>query len=59
MTDEEWFEVYELLWHAAWLYGTQNDRRELLAIKARIEAAMSLRTTVTDIAPPPMSLDEG
>lgn len=39
MTDAEWLEVFDLLWRQCWIYGTQNDRRELLAIKARIEAA--------------------
>ena len=38
MTDEEWLEVFDLLWRQCWMYGTQNDRRELLAIKARIDA---------------------
>lgn len=39
MTDEEWLEVFDLLWRMCWIYaGTQNDRRELLEIKARIEA---------------------
>lgn len=48
MTAEEWAELSLLLWRQAWMYGTQNDRRELLLIKARIEAA------ITAPVPPPL-----
>jgi hypothetical protein len=43
MTNEEWLEVFDLLWRTCWMYATQNDRRELLIIKARIEAAQLTR----------------
>jgi hypothetical protein len=41
MSDDEWVSLALLLWQQCWRYGTQNDRRELLAIKARIEAAVT------------------
>ena len=39
MTSEEWAEIALALLRQCWLYATQNDRRELLAVKERIEAA--------------------
>jgi hypothetical protein len=41
VTNDEWVSLAMLLWRQCWRYGTQNDRRELLAIKARIEAAVT------------------
>ena len=41
MTDEEWADLALLLWQWCWPYGTQQDKAELLVIKARIEAAVS------------------
>lgn len=43
MTAEEWAEITLRLLRQCWIYGTQNDRRELLAIKARIEEALESR----------------
>lgn len=39
MTNEEWAALALLLWRQAWMYATPNDRRELLAIQQRIDAA--------------------
>lgn len=39
MTNEEWAELALLLLRHCWIYSTPTDRRELLLIKARIEAA--------------------
>ena len=39
MTAEEWAELALALLRQCWIYGTQNDRRELLAIQERIHAA--------------------
>lgn len=45
MTAEEWAELTLLLWRQCWMYGTQTDRRELLTIKARIEAELQSHKT--------------
>lgn len=39
MTEAEWADLALQLWQWCWPYGTQQDRAELLLIKARIEAA--------------------
>ena len=39
MTTDEWAELALALLRQCWIYGTQNDRRELLILKERIEAA--------------------
>lgn len=39
MTSEEWAEIALALLRQCWIYGTQNDRRELLILQERIEAA--------------------
>jgi hypothetical protein len=51
MTEEEWVHAFWLLWIRDWPYSTQQDRAELLDVKARIE-------TVTGWAwSPPFTLD--
>lgn len=39
MSDEDWVRLCWSLWIQDWLYSTQQDRAELLAAKARVEAA--------------------
>lgn len=43
MTAEEWAEITLRLLRQCWIYGTQNDRRELLCIKKRIEEELQSR----------------
>lgn len=40
MTPERLREIAEELWATAWLYATQNERRNLLLVKAELDTPL-------------------